>query len=181
MKVAFGKHEYKKYKTDLSFEHYLFVVKGLKSKNRYMSREQIIRKLGDEGLVKAYRNLGVIAVYLYGSYARGEPSPFSDVDIAVLLTDDIPVERYLDVELELMDNISRILGHPEVEVRVLNKTPVVFRYEIVRDGRLSYCCDEDARVEFEANTMLEYFDFKHVLDEYYHHLAKRIEEGRMTD
>lgn len=84
------------------------MVKGLNSVNRNVSREQIIRRLGDEGLVEVYRNLGVVAVYLYGSYARGEPSPFSDV------------------ELELMDNISRILGHSEVEVRVLNKTPCHF-------------------------------------------------------
>ncbi len=146
-----------------------------------MSREQIIQKLSDESLTKIYRNLEVVAVYLYGSYARGEPSPFSDVDVGVLLAKNVPTEKYLDVELELTDSISRILGHPEVEVRVLNKTPVVFRYEIVRDGCLAYCSDEDVRVEFEASTMVEYFDFKYVLDEYYRYLAKRIEEGRMTD
>jgi len=42
-----------------------------------------------------------------------------------------------------MEVISRILKHPEVEVRVLNEAPVVFRYENVRDGKLAYCSDED--------------------------------------
>ncbi len=40
----------------------------------------------------------------------GESPPFSDADIGVLLAKDIPVEMYLDVGLELMGGISRILG-----------------------------------------------------------------------
>jgi hypothetical protein len=149
--------------------------------NPNLSREQILKGLGDERLRKVYSGLGVAVVYLYGSYARGEPSPFSDVDVGVLLAKSIPREKYLGVELELMDRVSLILGHVEVDVRVLNVTPVVFRWEVVRDGCLAYCADEDLRVEFEAGTMTEYFDFKFVLDEYYRHLMKRIEEGRMTD
>lgn len=157
------------------------MVIGLKFTNPDLSREQILEGLGGENLIKFYKELGVVVVYLYGGYARGEPSPFSDVDIGVILAKDVPREKHLDVQLELMDRISRVLKHPEVDVRVLNEAPVVFRYEIVRDGRLAYCSDEDLRVDFEAGTMMEYFDFKYVLDEYYRHLMKRIEEGRMTD
>ncbi len=153
----------------------------MKFTNANLSREEILEKLGNVHLIEVYRELGVAVVYLYGSYAREEPSPFSDVDIGVILAEDVPREKYLHVKLELMDRISKILKHPKVEVRVLNETPVVFRYEVVRDGCLAYCSDEDMRVDFEAGTMMEYFDFKYVLDEYYHHLMKRIEEGRMTD
>ena len=69
----------------------------LKFVNPNLSKEQIIEKLRGEHLIKAYRELGVVVVYLYGGYARGETSPFSDVDISIILAESVPREKYLDV------------------------------------------------------------------------------------
>ncbi|MHA1579690.1 MAG: type VII toxin-antitoxin system MntA family adenylyltransferase antitoxin [Candidatus Freyarchaeota archaeon] len=153
----------------------------MNSVNPELSRELVLQKLGNDGLRRVYKKLGVVVVYLYGGYARGEPTKFSDIDVGVILDKRVPREKYLDITLELMDEISRFLRFPDVDVRVLNEAPVVFRFGVVRDGCLAFCSDESLRVEFEAGTMMEYFDFKYVLDEYHRHLVKRIEEGRMTD
>ncbi len=118
--------------------------------------------------------------YLYGSYARGQAWTYSDVDIAVLFAEDIEAEDYLDYLLRYIGEVADILGFENVDVKELNGAPVEFQYQVIKGGQALYVREEEERMHFEAEVMIEYLDFKPILDEYYHHLAKRIKERRFS-
>ena len=70
-----------------------------------MGREEIIARIRERADV--VRALGATALYIYGSRARGEARPDSDLDVFV----DFDPERFTFVELvELEDLLSRELG-----------------------------------------------------------------------
>jgi len=110
------------------------------------------------------RSAGVVAVYLFGSVARGDARQASDVDLAVLLGEDPP--RTLDgLGLDLADELQAELGAP-VQVVVLNTAPCDLTHRVLRDGRLLVDRDPSARIRFEVRARNEYFDLKPVLDRY---------------
>jgi predicted nucleotidyltransferase len=62
----------------------------------------------------------VLVAYLFGSVARGTSGPLSDVDVAVLLSDDVDPWA---VQLELMAAVASVIGSSDVDVLVLNRAP----------------------------------------------------------
>lgn len=101
----------------------------------------------------------VQVAYLYGSSATGQTTPFSDVDVALVVGDAIqPLERLkliLRVQLALADRCDV----QDADVRVIDDAPLVFRGRVVTDGVLVFSRDEEARVAFETNTRMRYFDY----------------------
>lgn len=93
--------------------------------------------------------------YIHGSFAQEKD--FSDVDLAVYLKDlpPSPLEYELKMETELMDAIH---GYP-ADVRVLNRSPLSFRYNVIKGGVLLIVRDDDTRTEFLEATFSNYFDF----------------------
>ncbi|MCP4664691.1 MAG: nucleotidyltransferase domain-containing protein [bacterium] len=73
-----------------------------------------------------------MAVYLFGSVARGTPHAGSDVDVGVLMAQ--PPPRTLE-GLELEGELEKLLGHP-VQLVVLNRAPVDLIHRVLRDGKL---------------------------------------------
>ena len=102
----------------------------------------------------------VVIAYLFGSRARGTARADSDIDVAVLLSDDVPRERYLDVQLAVADVLSRESRLPNVDLVVLNDAPLTLRGRAVQEGQLLYSTDEPLRAEMESRTFREFGDFK---------------------
>jgi hypothetical protein len=97
-----------------------------------------------------------IAVYLYGSQARGTASPGSDIDLGVLLR-AVPAPSLRSVARMLEDSVERALKIP-VEVVVLNAAPADLVHRVLRDGKLLLDRDRRARIRFEVQSRNEYFD-----------------------
>lgn len=102
----------------------------------------------------------VLLVYLFGSAATGHMTPFSDVDIALVVDEhfDFKPSR-LQFELEIEDELTARCELDAVDVRVINAAPLLLRGEVVTYGRLLFARDEDQRIDFETRTRREYFDF----------------------
>ena len=119
---------------------------------------QLIAKLR-AGLPAILEDEPVQLAYLYGSSATGQTTPFSDVDVALVVGDAIrPLERLkliLRVQLSLADQCAV----RDADVRVIDDAPLVFRGRVVTDGTLVYSRDERARVAFETTTRMRYFDY----------------------
>jgi predicted nucleotidyltransferase len=114
--------------------------------------------------VFAARNEDAAAVYLFGSVARGEERPDSDVDVAVLYGK--PVEPGLaGLKLALAGDLEERLGR-RVDLVVLDSQSPDFIHRVLRDGMLVVENNRSARIRFEVTARNEYFDVLPVLREY---------------
>ena len=109
----------------------------------------------------------LVCVYLFGSVARGEARPDSDVDVAVLFDAKAPGRAPVDPlrGLHLAAELDGLLGK-DVDVIDLETAPVDLIHRILRDGMLVLDRDPLARARFEVAARNHYFDLKPILEEY---------------
>ncbi len=119
----------------------------------------------------------VSLAYLFGSQATGKIHPHSDVDIAVLLS--APTD-YFEVRLALMGDLSSLLQRNDVDVAILNQTPLALNYRVIRDGQLLYCRDEDLRIQFVAQTVVRFLDFQPLIQRHEQAILERVGRGELT-
>jgi predicted nucleotidyltransferase len=106
----------------------------------------------------------IVAVYLFGSQARGTATPSSDVDVAVLHAAPPPVSLE-GLPFDLEGQLERLLGR-SVQVVVLNRASVDLIHRVLRDGRLLLDRDASRRIGFEVRARDEFFDLQPVLARY---------------
>ncbi|MBK9264644.1 MAG: nucleotidyltransferase domain-containing protein [Polyangiaceae bacterium] len=107
---------------------------------------------------------GVVAAYLFGSFARGTGRSDSDVDIAVLYA-QAPAPTLDAQPFRLEGELERAVGRP-VQVVNLHSAPIDLVHRILRDGKLLLDRDRSARIAFEVRARNEYFDLEPVLRRY---------------
>lgn len=95
------------------------------------------------------------AVYVYGSFARGEDWPDSDLDIAVLLP---PGRRIPDI-LQLIGDISKQI-HRDADVVDLRGVGDVLRREVLESGRTLFESDSEKVLAWEASAMSRYAHYR---------------------
>lgn len=107
---------------------------------------------------------GLIAAYVFGSVARRESGPDSDVDVAILFAVP-PAPTLAGLPLDAAAELEQRLRRP-VQVVVLNSAPVDLIHRVLRDGALVYESDRAARVIFEVAARRAYLDLLPVLRRY---------------
>ncbi len=95
------------------------------------------------------------ALYLFGSAARGEGGPSSDLDLAVLLNETDASDFSL---LSFVSLVERSCGC-RADVVVLNRAGELLKYEVRRYGRLIFERDARRRKRFEILGRKSYEDF----------------------
>jgi predicted nucleotidyltransferase len=99
---------------------------------------------------------GAVAVYLFGSVARGEARADSDVDVGILFEQAPPAT--LDApQFAIEAALERLLGRA-VQVVALNRASPDLVHRVLRDGRIVLDRDRAARIRFEVRKRNEYFD-----------------------
>ena len=131
--------------------------------------------LGEKELEKisnVFRNENaLLAVYLFGSYASGNPHRYSDIDMAVLFDKTVNPEDYTDKQIDLAVSLGRLLGR-EADVVVLNRAGSFLKYNVLKNGLRVYERPDRSERGFEARAIVEYFDFLPI--------KNRIEEGILS-
>lgn len=93
----------------------------------------------------------LVAVYRFGSTARGESRPGSDTDLAVLASRRIAESTRFDIQEELASLIGT-----DVDLVDLSATTPVLAIQIVTDGQVLYDGDDVRRGAFEDRTFGDY-------------------------
>jgi predicted nucleotidyltransferase len=120
----------------------------------------------------------VLAAWLFGSHARGDAGPLSDIDVAVLL-DEAACPDLFRARLTIIGELTGTLGTDDVDVVVLNETPLALNYRVLRDGVLVYRRDQQFVIDFTWRTVTAYLDFKPFLDRYERTLLERAARGEL--
>ena len=118
----------------------------------------------------------VMFAYLYGS-SIFESIPFdSDIDVAVYLNPS-NIKKYIKKEEELTTLLIAQLHSDKIDLRILNSSPFLLQYNILKEGILIFVRDEPERVDFEDRVMNRFFELKPYLDECKQMLSLRIKAG----
>lgn len=138
-------------------------VKTMKSRNK---------EIGEWGKLKELlKKYDVELAYLFGSYAEGETTSFSDIDIAVLFKRN--AEKRTDA---LRVGLTELLGEEAIDLIDLEKAPPRLKYNVIKDGKIML--GQDRSTEFEAKAIQEYFDFRPLEEMYFDEMKERIESGK---
>ncbi len=111
-------------------------------------------------------------VYLFGSYATGEERKTSDIDIAIFAP-----KLMLDGYLKLWAKVTGLLGTERIDLVTLSDKPATFRYQVIKEGKVIYCRDEDLLNDFELKTWQSYMDSKHLRKIYLKHFYEGLKHG----
>lgn len=93
----------------------------------------------------------LIAVYQFGSQARGTARPDSDIDVAVLSVHPIPGEQIFHLAQELAIRL-----HRDVDLVDLRSASTVMRMQVLTTGQCLDTKHLQAKAEFEMYTYADY-------------------------
>ena len=114
----------------------------------------------------------VVLAYLFGSEAKGTTHPESDIDIAVLLSNQVPEAEYGQRVVDLNTELIGIFQRDAIDVALLNTAPPLLAFQVVRHGVVIY--DPHHRyVSFYIDTFNRYEDTQPLRDLQWHYYLKR--------
>lgn len=136
------------------------------------SREEHIKVIESQ-LPNICSDYGVIAAYLYGSFAADEQHPKSDVDIAIYFK-DYPLKKLLEISRRIQEiDIER-----RFDIKALNEADARFQFRVIQHGKVLYESSPSKRADIEVKIDRNYHDIKHHLEEHWTERRKRvIEDG----
>lgn len=114
------------------------------------------------------KDFNIISVYLFGSAAKNELKPESDIDIAFLSFLDVDEYECFMKTQELAEIFKR-----DVDLIDLKKASTVFKAQIIGTSSLIYCNDDVKRAYFEMRALKEYA----LLNEERAEIIKNIQKG----
>lgn len=101
---------------------------------------------------------GLIALWLFGSFARDEATPISDVDLAYLPDEKLTGDALERFETELYLTISGALRTDEFTFVNLRRAPTFFAWRVLAEGKLLFCRDELACAEVRETILQRFAD-----------------------
>lgn len=122
------------------------------------------------------KHRGVAAAYIFGSTVSGRGwKKAPDIDVAVLF-DNSMRETLIEGE-RIREKLEKISGR-KVDVVSLNDSPPLMKFEVIKNGKLLFEKDKDARVEFEVRSLSEFYDLEPLRRHFVEEIGRLIREGK---
>jgi predicted nucleotidyltransferase len=103
----------------------------------------------------------IAAAWLFGSEARGDARPTSDIDVALLF------EQRGTTAFEVYELLGRIAAQLEsvapgrrIDLVLVEQQGPIFQHQVLEEGRLIHDANPRRRVDFESDAMVRFFDFE---------------------
>ena len=116
------------------------------------------RKIVDRVVEDLKKYPEVVAIVLYGSYAKGKEKPLSDIDIAVILKDQ-------NLEAEVSSFSSNIL-----DVVPFHRLPLYIQFEVLKYGKVLFSRDREYFMDVKKKTLRDYLEMSYL----YKRMSRRI-------
>lgn len=111
--------------------------------------------------------------YLFGSFARDDTGPLSDVDVAVYLDEKVDLFRY---KLKLIEALAAVLKSDNFDLIILNDATAVLKYEVIRNGMILKD-DRARRVIFEKEVLYDYLDTAYLRHIQRFYVKRKLSKG----
>jgi uncharacterized protein len=111
-------------------------------------------------VARAKTDPDVLAVLLFGSRARGEDSPSSDVDVCLVLRGDVRSDR------DRAEKRVEYLAEADLDVAVFQSLPLHIRSRILKEAVVLYARDQDALYAVAIRTVRAWEGFRHIHRQY---------------
>ena len=101
----------------------------------------------------------IVFAYCFGSFAKGNLSKLSDIDLAFYLKS---VNDVFDLKLALYADCTRLLHRNDIDIVILNDLKnLILADDIINNGVLIYDSEPDLRIKYEIRILHQTIDFKH--------------------
>ena len=118
---------------------------------------------------KARQDQDVLAIIVFGSRARGDDGPTSDLDICLVLQPkDYSALKLSRKRLEYL----KFFSMPGLDIHVYQQLPLYIRKRILKEGKILFCRDEKVLYELAFRTVQEFEDFRHIYYSYLEEVAR---------
>ena len=139
------------------------------------------KPLGDEAmrlpLEKLCEKYEILLLYLFGSYATGNATSLSDLDLAYVAEKKLDPSRLLAFLGELQD----LFEEEAVDLVDLRKAPLPLAHRVFKEGRCLYIREQKTKIAFETRIEALYCDTEPLRRESFNALLRRIEDGSFGD
>lgn len=102
---------------------------------------------------KTEKDRDVLAVMLFGSYVRNER--FSDVDVCIMLKPKKFSLLYLSRK-----RLRYSIAFPSLDIQIFQQLPLPIKMQVLKEGKVIFCRDEDALYDLAFSTIREFELFK---------------------
>ena len=127
----------------------------------------------DKLLEMAHQDDDVLAVLLFGSVAREEQTPFSDIDICLVLRPQTKTYRNIDLSYKRLEYLKLF----DMDIHIFQQLPIYIRRQVLKEGKVLFVRDEDVLYDLATRTAKAFEDFKHI---YYAYLEEIANDGKRT-
>jgi predicted nucleotidyltransferase len=121
-----------------------------------------IQPILDKLQVEMEKDQDILAIILYGSYARGEEA--RDVDLCLVLFPD-KVDQAFDKRIEYS-------YYDEIDVQVFQDLPLYIRPRIIKEGKVLHVKDEDLLYDVAIQNAREWELFRPKYEMYLSSIGK---------
>lgn len=115
----------------------------------------------------------IIAFYIFGSFGTEHKKESSDIDFAVLYSQNTSLKEDLILEVK----ISEIFNRDDIDIINLNKSPINLQHSIIYTGDLLYCSDPIQLSDFKEKVFKFYGDYGITLKFFYDDYLKGMIEN----
>jgi predicted nucleotidyltransferase len=102
----------------------------------------------------------VLAIVVFGSYAVGNTKEMSDIDIAVIVA---KADRHIEADIGSMYS-------PKFDVVLFHRLPLHIQYEVLKNGNVIFCRNEEHFLEITRNVLREYLE----MSDMYERIKRRV-------
>jgi len=117
-------------------------------------------------LARAERDHEVLAVILFGSYARGDARPDSDIDVCLVLAPDATTRR------AVARKRLEYLSESDLDLAIFPQLPLHVRSRLLKEGVVLFTRDEDALYALACYTARAFEHFRHIQRQYLEDVAR---------
>lgn len=109
----------------------------------------------------------VLAVMLFGSCARGEEVPGSDIDVCLVLAPGKDTRHdQVTAQMEYLKS-----GSERLDIRIFQRLPLYIRRRVLKEGTVLFCRDLDTLYAVAYRTAQAFEDFKPFYRQYLEQVA----------